>query len=131
LAALAVHDPGRGFDDDVVQMTAAANQTRHGAVTVATRAAMTTAGECEPGDVLGVVDGDFAFVGADLGEVAVAVVDRLLAGSGELLTVVSGAEAPAVLVARVEDHVGRSRPDVDVLVHAGGQTGYPLLLAVE
>ena len=29
LAALAVHDPGRRFDDDVVAMTAAAGATRH------------------------------------------------------------------------------------------------------
>ncbi len=131
LAALAVHDPGRSFDDDVVHMSAAAGQTRDGAVTVATRQAMTTAGPCEPGDVLGVVAGDFALVGADAFAVTVQVVERLLAGSGELVTVLAGAAAPPGLVERVQRHVGAQRPDVDVQVHDGGQAGYLLLLAVE
>ncbi len=66
IAALAVHEPGRPLDHDVVSMTAAARGTRHGAVTVAARDAMTTAGPCRTGDALGVVQGDFAVVGSDL-----------------------------------------------------------------
>ena len=66
LAALAVHEPGRAFDQDVLEMTATARHARHGAVTIAAKQAMTMAGPCEPGDVLGVVAGDFAVVGADL-----------------------------------------------------------------
>ena len=63
LAAIAVHEPGRTFDQDVREMTATARHARHGAVTVAARQAMTMAGPCEPGDVLGVIAGDFAVVG--------------------------------------------------------------------
>ena len=66
LAALAVHDPDRRFEDDVVAMTAAAGHCRHGGVTVAAREAVTMAGVCQPGDVLGIVDGDFAVIGDDL-----------------------------------------------------------------
>ena len=33
LAALAVHEPGRSFDQDVLEMTATARHARHGAVT--------------------------------------------------------------------------------------------------
>ena len=57
IAALAVHEPGRPLDSDVVQMATAARGARHGAVTVAARDAMTTAGPCAAGDVLGVVQG--------------------------------------------------------------------------
>ena len=66
LAAIAVHEPGRAFDQDVLEMTATARHARQGAVTVAARQAMTMAGPCEPGDVLGVIAGDFAVVGEDL-----------------------------------------------------------------
>ena len=69
LAAIAVHEPGRSFDQDVLEMTATARHARHGAVTIAARQAMTMAGPCEPGDVLGVIDGDFAVVGDDQDEV--------------------------------------------------------------
>ena len=40
LAALAAHDPQRRFEDDVIAMTAAAGNCRHGGVTVASRAAV-------------------------------------------------------------------------------------------
>ena len=130
IAALAVHEPGRPLDADVVQMAAAARGARDGAVTVAARRAMTSAGPCEAGDVLGVVNGDFAVVGHDLGEVALSVLDRLLGGGGELVTLVTG-EDGAGLAQRCGEHVREHHAGVDVVVHDGGQDRYPLLLAVE
>ena len=131
IAALAVHEPGRALDGDVVQMTAAARGARHGAVTVAAREAMTTAGPCSPGDALGVVQGDFAVVGQDLQAVAIEVLTRLLGGGGELVTLVAGADGGADLADRCERWVNHEHPDVDVVVYEGGQDRYPLLLAVE
>jgi DAK2 domain fusion protein YloV len=130
IAAIAVHEPGRNFDSDVVHMTSAARGTRHGAVTVASKQAMTTAGPCEPGDVLGVLQGDFAVVGDDLFEVGTAVLERLLTGGGELVTLVTGAGS-GDLAERCEAWVEAEHPGVDVLVYDGGQGRYPLLVAVE
>jgi hypothetical protein len=71
-------------------MTAAARHARSGAVTVAVRQAMTSAGPCEPGDVLGAIEGDFVLVGHDLSRWLEEVLERLLGGGGELVTVVGG-----------------------------------------
>ncbi len=131
LAAAAVHDPARPVDDDVVRMSSAAGATRDGAVTIAARDAMTMAGACSAGDALGVVQGDFAVVGTDLAAVAVEVVDRLLSGGGELVTLVTGADADPALVRAVTDHLHRTRREVEVVVHAGGQPRYLLLVGVE
>lgn len=131
LAAAAVHDGSRPVDDDVVRMSAASGAARDGAVTIAARDAITTAGVCRPGDALGVVQGDFAVIGSDLAQVATAVLDRLLAGGGELVTVVRGEGADDALVAAVTDHVRRTRFDVELCVLDGGQARYPLLLGVE
>jgi len=131
LAAVAVREPGRAFDADVVAMTTAASHTRHGAVTVAAKDAMTMAGPCRVGDSLGIVEGDFALVGGTLGAVGVEVVERLLAGGGELVTLVTGAECTDDLVAHVADRLERTRPDVELFVYAGGQPRYPLLIGVE
>jgi DAK2 domain fusion protein YloV len=131
LAAIAVHDPERSFDDDVVHLSAAAGQTRHGAVTIAVKDAWTMAGRCQIGDALGVVDGDFALITDDLETAAFGVVDRLLGGGGELLTIVTGRDADAGLAGAVERHVRRERKDVDVVVYDGGQDRYPLLIGVE
>ena len=131
LAAAAVHDPKRSVDDDVVQMSAAAGAARDGAVTVAAREAITSAGVCRVGDALGVVQGDFVVVGRDLARVAVQVLDRLLATGGELVTLVTGQDADADLVAAVTGHLRGTRRDVEVVILDGGQARYPLLLGVE
>ncbi len=131
LAALAVHDPGISFDDDVVTMSSAAAHTQHGAITVATAPGMTMVGPCEAGDVLGVVGGDFAFVGSELDQVACDVVDRLLSPGIEMLTLVTGADTEPGLAEKVGRHVKDQRVDVDVVVYDGGQEHYPLFVAVE
>ncbi len=63
LTALAVHEPAADFDSAVVAMSTTAGHTRHGAVTIAEARAMTMAGRCEVGDVLGLLDGDFVEIG--------------------------------------------------------------------
>jgi len=130
IAALAVHEPGRNLEGDVVAMTSAARHARHGAVTVAAKRAMTTAGPCQPGDVLGAIEGDFVAVGKDLFEVSSGVLARLLDGGGELVTIVAGQDG-AELAERTSSYVEQEFPGVDVVVHQGGQERYPLLLAVE
>jgi len=131
LAAIAVHEPGRTFEHDVLEMTATARHARHGAVTIAARQAITMAGPCEPGDVLGVIAGDFAVIGDDLETVASDVLERLLAGGGELVTIVGGADDGEGLAARCAAVVEERHPHVDVVVYDGGQERYPLLMSVE
>ena len=76
------------------------------------------------------IAGDFAVVGSDLDTVAVDVLERLLGGGGELVTIVSGEDGVDLagrLLAYVEEH----HPTVDVALHEGGQPRYPLLVSVE
>ena len=98
LAALAVHEPSADFDSAVVAMSATAGHARHGAVTIAEATAMTMAGRCEVGDVLGLLDGDFVEIGSSVPEVAERIIGRLAAGGGELLTLIIGADAEPGLV---------------------------------
>ena len=131
IAALAVFEPARSLGDNVLAMSSAAAATRNGAVTVATKDALTSAGWCRVGDVLGIVDGDIAVIGNDLHEVGGQVVDRLLASGGELLTVVSGQDAPAKLGEDVAAAARIRRRDLEVSQLYGGQPVYPLMLGVE
>ncbi|GII92679.1 DAK2 domain-containing protein [Sinosporangium siamense] len=131
LAALAVHDPLRRFDDDVVAMTDAAGHTRAGHVWVADREAMTSAGLCRPGDVLGVVDGDVAVIGTAVADTATEITARMLTPASELVTLLTGENASPALVEAVRADLALRRPDVEVVVFQGGQGGYPLLIGVE
>jgi dihydroxyacetone kinase-like predicted kinase len=131
IAALAVFEPTANGRNNLIAMSGAAAATRHGAVTVAGKAWLTSAGWCHPGDVLGAVDGDVVVVGEDLAVVGAEVVARLLAGGGELLTVINGAGGGPELSAVVALAAKATRRDLEVTIIDGGQATYPLLLGVE
>ncbi|MGH3343374.1 MAG: DAK2 domain-containing protein [Carbonactinosporaceae bacterium] len=131
LAALAVHEPGRRFGDDVVAMTSAAGATRFGELTVATGEAWTSAGVCQAGDVLGHIEADVVVIGSDSYETAATVLARMLSGGGELVTLVTGRAAPPGLAGRLAEHLRATRPDVDTSSYEGGQASPVLLMGVE
>jgi DAK2 domain fusion protein YloV len=131
LAALAVFDPAASGARNGAAMGAAAAATRHGAVAVASREALTSAGPCQPGDVLGAVGGDVVVVGADIEVVALDVVARLLSSGGELVTVVVGIEGSEGLGAELAERIRVLHRDVEVSVIEGGQPHYPVLVGVE
>ncbi|MEU8667456.1 DAK2 domain-containing protein [Streptomyces anulatus] len=131
IAALAVHEPDRGFDEDVVAMTAAAGATRYAELAVAERQSWTMAGICQAGDILGLIDGDVAVIGADVPATARTVLDRMLTAGGELVTLVLGEDVPDSLADALEEHVREGYLAVDTVVYRGGHQRAPLLIGVE
>jgi fatty acid kinase len=130
LAAVAVHDEGRRFGDDIIAMAEAAAATRWAEVFPATRDALTMAGPCRAGDVLGLVDGDVVVVGAVLGTVAAELLERMLSGGGELVTLVLGG-GDAALGEELGRQVAHDHPGVEVTVHTVPHPDVPLLVGVE
>jgi DAK2 domain fusion protein YloV len=119
IAALAVHDPQRGFRADVAAMSQAAAGMRYGSVT-------------GPGPDGGYVgrDGDEVRVTAGAqGEAAAALAGVLLSGGGELVTLMEGAGAEPGLARGVADHIGQASPGLEVVCYGGGPV--PLLIGVE
>ncbi|MFJ2091784.1 DAK2 domain-containing protein [Streptomyces sp. NPDC087901] len=131
IAALAVHEPDRSFDEDVVAMTAAAGATRYAELAVAERQSWTMAGICQAGDILGLIDGDVAVIGEDVPGTARKVLDRMLAAGGELVTLVLGEDVPGTLADALEEHVREGYLAVDTVVYRGGHQCAPLLIGVE
>lgn len=131
LAAVAVHDPLRGFDDDVVAMAEAAAATRFAEIVIATEQSLTSVGICEAGDVLGMIDGEVVEIGRGLVAVAFSLVARLLAVGAEVMTVLVGADAPAGIGELLAGHVRERAPLTDVTVYLGGSSGCPLTIGVE
>jgi dihydroxyacetone kinase-like predicted kinase len=70
-------------------------------------------------------------IGRDVEETARAVLDRMLAAGGELVTLVLGADAPPGLAHRLRAHVREHHLAVDIVVHRGEQHTSPLLIGVE
>ncbi len=131
LAALAVRDPNRRFGDDLIAMAEAAGACRYAEVTVATRDALTVAGRCAAGDILALVEGEVNLIGTELSSTCVTLLDRMLAGGGELVTLVIGADADAGLAESLTGHLAQRWPFVESQVYHGDQRHYPLLVGVE
>lgn len=131
LAAIAVHDASRRFDDDVVAMAEAAAATRFAEVTIAQAQSLTSAGICEAGDVLGLIDGEVVVIGRGMLAVALAVSDRLLGVGAELMTVLVGATAQRGLGDTVRRHVLDRSPLTEITVYDVDDPGHPLIIGVE
>ncbi|MSO26614.1 MAG: DAK2 domain-containing protein [Candidatus Nanopelagicales bacterium] len=131
LAAIAVHENSSRFEDDVVAMTRAAGATRYGAVTIAVRQALTTVGQCQVGDVLGLVDGDIVILGRDIVTVIRELLQGMLAVGGELVTLVSGLEVGTEITDGIPKWLQREFPLVDINIYDGGQPLWPLIIGVE
>jgi len=129
LAAVAVADPDRRFADDVIAMAEAAAATRWAQVTVAEQEALTSAGRCRPGDVLGSAEGDVVVIGADLAAVSCDLLDRLLSAGGEMATLLVGSDE--ALGDAVCAHLSVAYPMIEVLRYDGGPSSIPLQVGVE
>jgi uncharacterized protein len=131
LAAVAVHDAARRFDDDVVAMAEAAAATRFAEVTIAQRQALTSVGMCQEGDILGLIDGEVVEIGHGLVAVSLVLVDRLLGVGADLMTVLVGSGVPPGVGELLAGHVHERAPFTDVSIYVGGQPDYPVIIGVE
>jgi DAK2 domain fusion protein YloV len=129
LAAIAVADTTRRFGDDMIAMAEAAAATRWAEVTLAEQEALTSAGRCRPGDVLGAVEGDVVVIGSDLAAVSCELLDRLLSAGGEMATLVVGPDE--ALGDAVCSHLATAHPTIEVTRYGGGPSGIPLQVGVE
>src|SRR5664280_538912 len=112
-------------------MTAAAGATRWGEVQRAPGRYQTSAGVCEPGDVLGLIEDDVVLIGTDVETTAAELLERLLTGGGELVTVVTGADAAADLGERLAATAAMRWPAAEVVVYAARHLDRPVLLGIE
>jgi DAK2 domain fusion protein YloV len=129
LAALVAFDASRSADENAKEMQAAVDEVSTGAVTIASRDVELDGVAVREGDWLGLADGKAVAGGDSFDEVAVAVVDRLLAEPRDVLTLLTGEQPPALdgLLTAIEER----HPETELDVHDGGQPHYPLLLSAE
>jgi len=129
LAALVAFDPASDVDENVDAMSEAADAVATGAVTLASRDVQLNGVDVEAGKWLGLADGEPVAGGGTFDEVAGAVLDELLREPRGVVTLLTGAEPPAL--DGLLDRIRTEHPEVELDVHQGGQPHYPLLLAAE
>jgi uncharacterized protein len=129
LAALVSFDPMLGADENVGALQETLDSVVTGAVTIASRDVQLNGVAVQAGKWLGLAEGEAVGGGETFDEAARAVLETLLREPRGVLTLLTGADAPALdgLIAGLR----ASHPDVELDVHDGGQPHYPLLLAAE
>jgi len=129
LAAMVAFEADRSAAENAVDMREALESVGTGEVTIASRDVELNGLSIREGEWLGLADGLPVAGGDDFDEVAAAVVERLLAEPREILTLLTGPDAPQLeaLLARVRER----HPGLELEVQAGGQPHYPLLLSAE
>jgi fatty acid kinase len=129
LAAIVRYLPTSSPEENERTMRDALASVVTGEVTTASRDVVLDGVQVRRGAWLGLADGAAVASGDDFEAVATEVVERLLGDGREILTLLTGQDAPSLdaLLARI----GELHPHVEVDVHAGGQPHYPLLLSAE
>ncbi|SDX54339.1 hypothetical protein SAMN05421504_10357 [Amycolatopsis xylanica] len=137
LAALAVHDPSRRTNDDVVAMAEAAAATRRGELVIAHEESLTWVGRAQAGDVIGFVDGEVVLIEpapaseTNLVAAAMSVLNRMLAAGGEMVTVLFGVDAPTGVDAELAEQLRLEHPEVEMTSYSSGLADAVLLIGVE
>jgi len=119
VAAVAVHDPERQFDDDVSAMTEAIKSCRTGEVLAI------------PSGFSSVIRERTQSVFGEPADAARDLADRLCGDGAELLTVLPGAGSNAAIVTALSDHVREAWPLVEIQQLPAGDDVPLLLLGAE
>ncbi|HVT42538.1 MAG TPA: DAK2 domain-containing protein [Acidimicrobiales bacterium] len=130
-AALLAYDPAAGADANEASMAASAAGVVPAEVTRAVRDTVTDAGEVHEGDFIGVSRDGVVAVADDIVVCTRLLLDRLLEGSHELVTLIEGEGARKADTRRIEEWLSEEHPEVALEVHQGGQPLYPYLLGIE
>jgi DAK2 domain fusion protein YloV len=129
LTAMVAFDARCPAQENADAMRQAVASVATGEVTVATRDVELDGFAVQRGAYLGIANGQPVAGGEDFDEVAVAVAEQLLDEPRDVLTLLSGADAPDLT--ELKQRLERDHPGLEVDAQPGGQPHYPLLLGAE
>jgi hypothetical protein len=129
LAALVAFNPERSAEENAAEMSAALEGLATGEVTVASRDASVDGVAAKEGEFLGLLNERAVAAGPSFPAVARKVAEGLLAEPRDLLTLLTGRDAPPLN--GLVDELAERHPELEIDVQEGGQPHYPLLLSAE
>ena len=132
LAAMVAYFPANSDGRHVGEsMQAAASGVRTGELTRAIRSSVTSIGEVSEGDWLGLADGDLHNVDqSELGALT-GLLEYLVEGDVELVTIITGFGADSHATTAVREWLATRHPNVQIEFMKGDQPLYPYLISVE
>jgi dihydroxyacetone kinase-like predicted kinase len=126
------YDPEADSATNAAAMNAAIAGVATGEVTFAVRDTTSDIGSITAGHAIGLMRGDgVVATSPDVFECVTALLDQLVTPERELVTIITGVDADAVVTSKIVEWLSANRADAAVEVHHGGQPLYPYLFGVE
>ena len=129
-AALLAADHTASLEQNVAEMTRAAEAVTTAEITTAIKDSKGKAGPIKVGQVIGIIDHEIEVIGEDVADVCARLAD-MIAPRGETLTVLAGADLTDEDLVSIVAALGKAHPELEIESHRGEQPLYPLIMAVE
>jgi DAK2 domain fusion protein YloV len=130
-ASLLAYDPQSTGDENLEEMTAAAEAVVAGEVTQAVRDSTCDVGPITTGDFLGIAREGIRAVEETPADAAIALLGQLITDDHEIVTIIEGEGATAGTTRRITEWLAEHHPDATAEVHHGGQPLYPYFFGIE
>lgn len=131
LSALLAYQDNADTSRNTEAMLRAIAGVHSGQVTYAVRDSQIDGLDIKQGDYLGIHNNKIVTSTPELIQTCQALLGSMTADSGDIITILSGEEAPEDVTAQLVDWLGAEYPDAEVEVHRGGQPLYYYIFAVE
>ena len=131
IAAILSFNGDRDLEANVADMEGALGGVRTGEVTEAVRSATLNGVGVQPGQLIGLLNGELVAAGGGLSKVVESVLRKADVSKGDLVTLYSGDRLTADDAAEVARDVNEVFPEIELEVVEGGQPHYHFILSIE
>lgn len=131
LAAVLNYSPDASLSENLENMTAAFTSIDAGQVTYAVRDTVIDSLVIKKGDVIGIDKGKIVRSGKDIEGVTTALIESMLTADKEVVTLYYGQDVAEDVAEAYVDSLQEKHPDIEFILHYGGQPLYYYILSVE
>lgn len=131
LAAVLNYSPDASLSENLENMTAAFSCIDAGQVTYAVRDTVIDKMTIKKGDIIGLDKGSITTSGKNIEKVTTALIDSMLTEDKEVVTLYYGQDVPEEQAEAFVEKLQESHPDIEFILHYGGQPLYYYVLSVE
>ncbi len=131
IAAVLNFNPEASLSENLENMTAAFSTIDAGAVTYAVRDTVIDKVSIKKGDVIGLDKGSIVTTGKNVEKVTMSLIDNMLTDDKEVVTLYYGSDIAEEEAEKFADKLQQTYPDIEIILHYGGQPLYYYVLSIE
>ena len=131
IAAVLNYSPDASLSENPENMTAAFSNIDAGQVTYAVRDTVIDNFVIKKGNIIGLDKGSIVTSGKSVEKVTISLIDRMMSEDKEVVTLYYGSDVKEEDAEAFAQKVQETHPDIEVILHYGGQPLYYYVLSVE